>query len=75
MTRRARTKPKVKKVEAPTPEIPTPEVDPQFAQALVHAFYYSAFAGCDCEACKALRPFAKKFIESISKNMGGGKRG
>jgi hypothetical protein len=42
-----------------------PPADVESARKHMIAYFYAAYSNCNCDACVALRPIAKKIIENM----------
>ena len=47
-----------------------PPADADSARRHMIAYFYAAYSGCNCDACKALRPIAQKIIKSMEGGEG-----
>jgi hypothetical protein len=47
-----------------------PPADADSARRHMIAYFYAAYSGCNCDACKALRPIAQKIIQGMQGGEG-----
>jgi len=62
-----------RKDASPVPGAPAqgimPPADVDSARRHMIAYFYAAYSGCNCDACRVLRPIAQKLVKSMEEGV------